>query len=290
MSHSKCLVVCLAWIATIGTLSSSLAQEGNQDASGPNLIRNGPDRAAKFAEVYNRTFDENLNALITDDGGLGSLAVMGMITTHANIVDFFSSTFGDPRMRRMHENLAAMTVTERQEALDRIAGSLQRKLELINEVDNASFDYRLTHGLRCLLFLLNEFDDARFDAISQHWLEMQGSLDVRFRQKLDEAIGAALPLAGLDRGFLFNLYLQRIVRANGQEQALQTLNEVSRESAATENDWRSAERTWTLKGEDVRVFWMVYPHLGNGKLVSKGTDIGKKLLEGLRTRALAANQ
>ncbi|MBL8892073.1 MAG: hypothetical protein JNL67_19010 [Planctomycetaceae bacterium] len=91
------------------------------------------DRVAKFKEVRNRSFEDNLAAITTEDGGLGNRLVMGVLTNTLGWKDHFQPVFADPRMRRMHEHLAVMDDTARQAALTKIVEKIVYSLELITK-------------------------------------------------------------------------------------------------------------------------------------------------------------
>ncbi|MDP1563265.1 MAG: hypothetical protein Q8M16_17935 [Pirellulaceae bacterium] len=293
MFNSICRIVSVAVIAVLTTQTTYIAPEANAQETkpdDPNLIRNGPDRAAKFAEVYNRTFEENLSAVVTEDGGLGSAAAMGMLTPARNVVDLFSPTFNDPRMRRMHENLVMMNEEERRDALARISRIIKSNLDLIQESDAAAFDFPLGHGLRCMLFLLTEFDFEEFDSISPNWLEIRATIATKYRGRFVEApdgemVPAGRPFDIIDEVFVFNLYLQKIVRSKGKSEAKKILDALA-EQVNAEQYWIFEDRTWTTKGQDERIFSIVIATTGAGRELSRRTERGQQLLDGIRAEAL----
>ena len=270
--------VCMALSCCISALfGQEMPQEGHDNF----------DRVAKFKEVRNRSFEENLSAITTEDGGLGNLLVVGVITNTLGWKDYFQPVFADPRMRRMHEHLAAMDDTARQAALTKIVEKIVYSLELIKTDDSAAADFRLAHGARCLLLLLCDYDDPRFETVVDQWLAVRAIVKEKYPGGLtvDEngnKIGRFTPPESIDEIFLFNVYFQKLVRLQGRQEAERQITSYARMADLNEPYWFIKEQTWTTEGKDERVFAVVLGSGGAGRQLTLPNLAGAELLKALR--------
>lgn len=245
------------------------------------------DRVAKFNEVRNRSFDENLKAITTDDGGLGSWLIMGVLTNTLGWKDYFYPVFADPRMRRMHEQLAGMDKAARHAALSQIAGSIVQSLESMKSDDIAAGDFSLAHGSRCMLFVLCEYDDPRLEEVVDQWREVREFIKAKYPRGLtvDEngnKVGLYTPVESIDEIYLYNVYFQKLVRLKGRQDAERQINEHARMADIYEPFWFIKELTWMNEGKDERVFAAVLGSGGAGRQLSLDTLPGSELLRMLR--------
>jgi len=245
------------------------------------------DRVAKFKEIRNRSFDENLAAITTEDGGLGIRLVMGVLTNTLGWKDYFQPVFADPRMRRMHEHLAVLDDTTRQAALTKIVEKIVYSLELIKTDDSAAADFRLAHGSRCLLLLLCDYDDPRFETVVDQWLAVRAFVKEKYPGGLtaDEngnKIGRFTPPESIDEIFLYNVYFQKLVRLQGRQEAERQITSYARMADLNEPYWHIKEQTWTTEGKDMRVFAVVLGSGGTGRQLTLPNLAGAELLKALR--------
>ncbi|MBL8855992.1 MAG: hypothetical protein JNK57_18645 [Planctomycetaceae bacterium] len=245
------------------------------------------DRVAKFKEIRNRSFDENLAAITTEDGGLGNRLVMGVLTNTLGWKDYFQPVLADPRMRRMHEHLAVMDDTTRQAALTKIVEKIVYSLELIKTDDIAAADFRLAHGTRCLLLLLCDYDDPRFETVVDQWLAVRAFVKEKYPGGLtiDEngnKIGRFTPPESIDEIFLYNVYFQKLVRLKGRQEAERQITSYARMADLNEPYWFIKEQTWTTEGKDMRVFAVVLGSGGAGRQLTLPNLVGAELLKALR--------
>jgi hypothetical protein len=258
---------------------------------GQQLPLDGPrtfDPIAKLKEVRGRTFDENLAAITTEDSGLGNSLIMATMTNTLGLSDYFRPVFGDPRMRRMHEQLAAMGNAERQAALTRVYDSFAPGFDLMKVDDFSAGDFRLTHGLRCLLFLLCEYDDVRFEEVVYEWLAVRAFIAEKYPRgsKVDELgnqVFNYVPSDSLDELYLYNVYFQKLVRIKGRQVAEEQVNHHIRMTDASEPVWFIKNLTWLDdSGNESRVFSTVLGSGGGGRQLSLHKPIGLELLRMLR--------
>jgi hypothetical protein len=270
--------VCMALSWCISALfGQEMPQEGQDNF----------DRVAKFKEIRNRSFEDNLAAITTEDGGLGNRLVMGVLTNTLGWKDYFQPVFADPRMRRMHEHLAVMDDTTRQAALTKIVEKIVYSLELIKTDDSAAADFRLAHGTRCLLLLLCDYDDPRFETVVDQWLAVRAFVKEKYPGGLtvDEngnKIGRFTPAESIDEIFLYNVYFQKLVRLKGRQEAERQITSYARMADLNEPYWCIKEYTWMTEGKDERVFAVILGSGGAGRQLTLSNLAGDELLNGLR--------
>ncbi|MBL8892074.1 MAG: hypothetical protein JNL67_19015 [Planctomycetaceae bacterium] len=280
MRVKKWMAACVGVFVAI-FLNGLFAQEPPQDG------QHQFDRVAKFNEVRNRSFDENLKAITTDDGGLGNILILGTMTNTVGWIDYFQPVFADPRMRRMHEHLAGMDDTSRQAALSMMVVAIRQSLEAMKTDDVAAGDFCLAHGARCLLLLLCDYDDPRLEEVIDQWLEVRDFIKLKFPGEItvDEngkRVQSYRPVASIDDVYLYNVYFQKLVRLKGRQDAERQIMEHARLLDVYEPFWFIKPLTWTTDGKTARVFAVVLGSGGAGRELTRNGILGSELLKRLR--------
>ncbi len=209
-------------MTSIGAHSMGVQETSNQD----NKL------AEKLVEIRKRTVDENVQAIVTDDGGVFQ-GLIGAGMTSSVLDDKFARVVADPRLEYLHDQLTEMPEAERRRALSRIEEfySLEIK-ELKNELRDVAATKSVRalrqekeHGLRCLLFLLSQFatDYSRtYDRFLMDWHVWQQE----FNREFPFAKGR-----GPDSHFIFHVYMAKLAQTKDHGQLEATLRNLAARSS-----------------------------------------------------------